>query len=172
MILTILILLCLPIQHRYPRARAFKRKFVYHAGPTNSGKTHSALERFLAAHTGIYCAPLRMLAHEIYRRSNARGTPCDLLTGDEKQFASGDPGTPSGHLSCTVEMANVESYCESLLSSTILLHTVYILVLSPSLLPIIPPPPPPPPPSLSLFLPLFHLLFLAVWPAWQMMWQW
>ena len=97
---------------RYPRARAFKRRFVFHAGPTNSGKTHNALERFLNAHTGIYCAPLRMLAHEIYRRSNAMGTPCDLLTGDEKQFASSDPGTPSGHLSCTVEMTNVESYCE------------------------------------------------------------
>jgi ATP-dependent RNA helicase SUPV3L1/SUV3 len=94
----------------YPRARAFKRRFVFHAGPTNSGKTHNALERFLAAHTGVYCAPLRMLAHEIYRRSNARGTPCDLLTGDEKQFASGDPDTPSGHLSCTVEMTNTESY--------------------------------------------------------------
>ena len=101
---------------RYPRARAFKRRFVFHAGPTNSGKTHNALERFLSAHTGIYCAPLRMLAHEIYRRSNARGTPCDLLTGDEKQFASGDPDAPSGHLSCTVEMTNTESYCEALFS--------------------------------------------------------
>ena len=106
---------CVFVQ-RYPRARAFKRRFVFHAGPTNSGKTHNALERFLSAHTGIYCAPLRMLAHEIYRRSNARGTPCDLLTGDEKQFASGDPDAPSGHLSCTVEMTNTESYCEPLFS--------------------------------------------------------
>ena len=98
--------------YRYPRARSFKRRFVFHAGPTNSGKTHNALERFLTADSAIYCAPLRMLAHEIYRRSNARGTPCDLLTGDEKQFASGDPDSPAGHMSCTVEMADVESYCE------------------------------------------------------------
>ena len=93
--------------------RSFKRRFVYHAGPTNSGKTHSALEKFLTAHTAIYCAPLRMLAHEIYRRSNTRGTPCDLLTGEEKQFASGDAEAPASHMSCTVEMANVHSYCES-----------------------------------------------------------
>lgn len=53
-----------------------------------------------------------MLAHEIYRRCNAKGTPCDLLTGEEKQFASGDVETPARHMSCTVEMADVESYCK------------------------------------------------------------
>ena len=97
---------------RYPRARAFKRRFTYHAGPTNSGKTHHALEKFLAANSAIYCAPLRMLAHEIYRRSNARGTMCDLVTGDEKQFGSGSEDSPSNHMSCTVEMANMDNYCE------------------------------------------------------------
>ena len=53
-----------------------------------------------------------MLAHEIYRRSNAKGTPCDLLTGEERQFASGSADVPSSHLSCTVEMADLDSYCE------------------------------------------------------------
>lgn len=53
-----------------------------------------------------------MLAHEIYRRSNERGIPCDLLTGEEQQFASGDADSPSNHVSCTVEMVNLESYCE------------------------------------------------------------
>jgi ATP-dependent RNA helicase SUPV3L1/SUV3 len=94
----------------YTRARSFKRRFVFHAGPTNSGKTHSALQRFLKAHSAIYCAPLRMLAHEIYHRSNARGTPCDLLTGEERQLASGSVDAPSSHMSCTVEMADLESY--------------------------------------------------------------
>lgn len=28
----------------YPVARSLKRKFIYHAGPTNSGKTFTALE--------------------------------------------------------------------------------------------------------------------------------
>ena len=49
-----------------------KRHFVIHTGPTNSGKTHSALETFLKAKTGIYCAPLRMLTHEVYRTTNAK----------------------------------------------------------------------------------------------------
>ena len=53
-----------------------------------------------------------MLAHEIYHRSNARGTPCDLLTGEERQLASGSADAPSSHMSCTVEMADLESYCE------------------------------------------------------------
>ena len=53
-----------------------------------------------------------MLAHEIYRRSNERGVLCDLLTGEEMQFASGSGEAPSNHLSCTIEMANVESYCK------------------------------------------------------------
>lgn len=107
---------------RYPRARSFKRRFVFHAGPTNSGKTHNALETFLGAHSAIYCAPLRMLAHEIYRRSNERGIPCDLLTGDEKQFASGNMD-PSNHMSCTVEMADLDSYCECVPSlSSVLVH--------------------------------------------------
>ena len=51
-------------------ARVMERTLVYHAGPTNSGKTHHALQHFLAAGRAIYCAPLRMLAHEIFQRSN------------------------------------------------------------------------------------------------------
>ena len=47
-----------------------KRKIIYHAGPTNSGKTHAALERFKACQSGVYCAPLRLLAAEVYRRTN------------------------------------------------------------------------------------------------------
>ncbi len=55
---------------RYLVARSMKRKLVFHAGPTNSGKTHHALQHFLKAYRGVYCAPLRMLAHEIAERSN------------------------------------------------------------------------------------------------------
>ena len=47
-----------------------KRKIIFHAGPTNSGKTHSAIERFRAADTGVYCGPLRLLATEVFRRTN------------------------------------------------------------------------------------------------------
>lgn len=42
-----------------------KRKFIYHHGPTNSGKTHAALLELEKANNGIYCSPLRLLAWEV-----------------------------------------------------------------------------------------------------------
>ncbi len=38
---------------------------VAHMGPTNSGKTHAALQALKAAETGVYCGPLRLLAWEV-----------------------------------------------------------------------------------------------------------
>ena len=54
----------------YPAARSMHRRLIYHAGPTNSGKTYNAIQRFLSSGKAIYCAPLRMLAHEIYQKAN------------------------------------------------------------------------------------------------------
>ncbi|KAF4800346.1 ATP-dependent RNA helicase SUPV3L1, mitochondrial [Turdus rufiventris] len=54
----------------YPDARAIQRKIIFHAGPTNSGKTYHAIQRFLSAKSGIYCGPLKLLAHEIFQKSN------------------------------------------------------------------------------------------------------
>ena len=54
----------------FPQARAMKRKVVYHCGPTNSGKTHHALESFRNASTGVYCGPLRLLAHQVFEMTN------------------------------------------------------------------------------------------------------
>lgn len=65
--------------YRYPAARCMRRHFIIHAGPTNSGKTHNALEEFLSAENGVYCAPLRLLAAEIRQRSMARVSPKCLL---------------------------------------------------------------------------------------------
>ena len=47
-----------------------KRKIIFHAGPTNSGKTYHALKRFQDSNSGIYGGPLRMLAAEVYSRTN------------------------------------------------------------------------------------------------------
>ena len=41
------------------------------AGPTNSGKTYSALQSFLRAESGIYCGPLKLLASEVFHKANA-----------------------------------------------------------------------------------------------------
>ncbi|KAM7406255.1 hypothetical protein PAMP_000643 [Pampus punctatissimus] len=54
----------------YPEARAIERKVIFHAGPTNSGKTYHAIQRYLAAKSGVYCGPLKLLAHEIFEKSN------------------------------------------------------------------------------------------------------
>jgi ATP-dependent RNA helicase SUPV3L1/SUV3 len=54
-----------------------------HVGPPNSGKTHDALNALEDAGSGWYLAPLRLLAYEIFDRLNQRGTPCNLLTGEE-----------------------------------------------------------------------------------------
>lgn len=55
----------------YPKAREKKRKIIFHSGPTNSGKTYKAMQRFLSAKTGIYCSPLKLLANEICQKSNS-----------------------------------------------------------------------------------------------------
>ena len=55
---------------RYPEARAIQRKVIFHAGPTNSGKTYQAIQRYLTAKTGVYCGPLKLLAHEIFEKTN------------------------------------------------------------------------------------------------------
>ncbi|KAL3268936.1 hypothetical protein HHI36_008023 [Cryptolaemus montrouzieri] len=92
----------------YPEARALNRKIIFHAGPTNSGKTFHALERFFTAKSGVYCGPLKLLAVEVFNKSNNMGTPCDLVTGEERNIV--DPsGSPSSHVSCTVEMTSVNT---------------------------------------------------------------
>ncbi|KAG5670604.1 hypothetical protein PVAND_000854 [Polypedilum vanderplanki] len=92
----------------YPQARLINRKIIFHAGPTNSGKTYHAMERFLNAKSGVYCGPLKLLATEVYRKSNDRGTPCDLVTGEERSYAI-NPDTPAHHVACTVEMTSLSN---------------------------------------------------------------
>nr|SVE83520.1 EOG090X01V1 [Daphnia pulex] len=93
----------------YPEARALTRKIVFHSGPTNSGKTYHALERFFNSKSGVYCGPLKLLASEVYYKSNQRGVPCDLVTGEERNFANATDKSPSSHVSCTVEMVSVNT---------------------------------------------------------------
>lgn len=57
--------------YRYPEARAIQRKIIFHSGPTNSGKTYHAIQKYLSAKSGVYCGPLKLLAHEIFEKSNA-----------------------------------------------------------------------------------------------------
>jgi ATP-dependent RNA helicase SUPV3L1/SUV3 len=55
-------------------------------GPTNTGKTHLAIERMLAHSSGMIGLPLRLLAREVYQRVVDRVGPdaVALVTGEEK----------------------------------------------------------------------------------------
>src|SRR5256714_3327657 len=55
-------------------------------GPTNTGKTHLAIERMLAHSTGIIGLPLRLLAREVYNKiaDRAGADSVALITGEEK----------------------------------------------------------------------------------------
>lgn len=86
----------------YLYARLDRRKIIFHGGPTNSGKTFAALERLKQARRGMYLAPLRLLAAEVYEKLTAEGVYCNLYTGQEKReipFAS--------HGAATIEMASL-----------------------------------------------------------------
>lgn len=55
-------------------------------GPTNTGKTHLAIERMLGHESGMIGLPLRLLAREVYDRIVGRVGPGQvaLITGEEK----------------------------------------------------------------------------------------
>ena len=55
-------------------------------GPTNTGKTHFAIERMLSHRTGVIGLPLRLLAREVYDRIVALRGPSvvALMTGEER----------------------------------------------------------------------------------------
>lgn len=75
-------------------------QIIYHGGPTNSGKTYTALQRLKSVERGLYIGPLRLLAAEVYETLNAQGIYTSLLTGQERrEFPF------STHIAATVEMA-------------------------------------------------------------------
>src|SRR5438552_15836593 len=55
-------------------------------GPTNTGKTHLAIERMVAHSSGVIGLPLRLLAREVYNKVVDRvGVDAvALITGEEK----------------------------------------------------------------------------------------
>ncbi|MDP3331971.1 MAG: hypothetical protein Q8S55_08265, partial [Methylococcaceae bacterium] len=82
-------------------ARLLKRHHHFYLGPTNSGKTHHALIALQNAESGVYLAPLRLLAMEIRDRLVATGVPCNLITGEERVMMDG-----ARHTASTIEMMN------------------------------------------------------------------
>src|SRR6266849_8113860 len=73
-----------PHTNRTSRARGAGVTAVL--GPTNTGKTHLAIERMLAHSSGMIGLPLRLLAREVYSKVVDRvgAENVSLITGEEK----------------------------------------------------------------------------------------
>lgn len=84
---------------RFKLARQLQRKHHFYVGPTNSGKTYQALETLRQAKSGVYLAPLRLLAMEVRDRLTQAGVPCNLITGEERILVPG-----AQHTASTIEM--------------------------------------------------------------------
>ncbi|MEC9368649.1 MAG: helicase-related protein [Pseudomonadota bacterium] len=83
---------------RHPHARS--RNVTAVLGPTNTGKTHLAIERMLGHQSGMIGLPLRLLAREVYDKVALRAGAANvaLITGEEKI----KPASPR-YFVCTVE---------------------------------------------------------------------
>ena len=92
-------------------AAAGASRLVAVLGPTNTGKTHLAVERMLGFSSGMIGLPLRLLAREIYDRIvKARGPRgVALITGEEKIV----PAHPAYWI-CTVEAMPLDRRVEFL----------------------------------------------------------
>jgi len=87
----------------FPVARTMQRKLYFFVGPTNSGKTYSAMSELMKADCGIYLAPLRLLALENYEFLQENKINSSLITGEEEIF-----NEDSTHICSTIEMVNFE----------------------------------------------------------------
>ncbi len=87
----------------FPLARSLRRKLILHIGPTNSGKTYTAMQRLKNADTGYYLAPLRLLALEGYEELQKSGIDASLITGEEQLL-----NEEATHISSTIEMLNYD----------------------------------------------------------------
>ena len=82
-----------------------ERRVTALLGPTNTGKTHRAIQRMLGHKSGMIGLPLRLLAREVYDKVvRERGPECvALITGEEKRI----PPNPR-YFVCTVEAMPVD----------------------------------------------------------------
>ena len=99
------LLIALNPKDEYPEARAMHRRFILHLGGTNTGKTYAGFQRLRQAKTGIYLAPLRLLALEAQETMLHAGVNCSLSTGEEEDFREEDT-----HMAATAEKLDLKRY--------------------------------------------------------------
>ena len=86
-----------------------KHKITAVLGPTNTGKTHLAIETMLSFDTGMIGFPLRLLAREVYDKIIKKISidKVALITGEEKIIPSN-----AKYFLCTVESMPIDKYLE------------------------------------------------------------
>ena len=97
------LLIALNPKDEYPEARAMHRKFILHLGGTNTGKTYAGFQRLKSAETGVYLAPLRLLALEAQETLLDAGVDCGLSTGEEEDLREEDT-----HVAATAEKLDLK----------------------------------------------------------------
>ena len=97
------LLVALNPKDEYPEARALQRHFVVHIGGTNTGKTYAGFQRLIRAETGVYLAPLRLLALDAQETLLDYGVNCSLTTGEEEDVKDGDT-----HVAATAEKLDMK----------------------------------------------------------------
>ncbi len=102
------LLIALNPKDEYPEARAMHRRFILHLGGTNTGKTYAGFQRLIRAKTGVYLAPLRLLALEAQETLLDAGVDCSLSTGEEEDLREGDT-----HLAATAEKLDLKRRYEA-----------------------------------------------------------
>jgi len=78
----------------------YSHKIIALLGPTNTGKTHLAIEKMLQFESGIFGLPLRLLTREVYDKCVEKigSEKVALITGEEKIIPSS-----AEYFICTVE---------------------------------------------------------------------
>jgi ATP-dependent RNA helicase SUPV3L1/SUV3 len=86
-----------------------KNKITAVLGPTNTGKTHLAIETMLSFDSGMIGFPLRLLAREVYDKVIKKTGPdkVALVTGEEKIIPSN-----AKYFLCTVESMPIDKYLD------------------------------------------------------------
>ena len=86
-----------------------KNKISAVLGPTNTGKTHFAIETMLSFESGMIGFPLRLLAREVYDKvvSKVGINKVALITGEEKIIPS-----EAKYFLCTVESMPIDKYLD------------------------------------------------------------
>ena len=86
-----------------------KNKITAVLGPTNTGKTHLAIETMLSFDTGMIGFPLRLLAREVYDKviKKVKSEKVALITGEEKIIPSN-----AKYYLCTVESMPIDKNLE------------------------------------------------------------